>query len=59
VYGAVLLSVINEPDFHLKGPERENWIRAKYIARAFVRIDALNVDADQYQGEKSIRDPMI
>jgi hypothetical protein len=33
------------------GPERDNWIRAKYIARAFVRIDALNVDETKYQGE--------
>ena len=33
-------------------PERENWIRAKYIARAFVRIDALNVDEKMQNGEK-------
>ena len=34
------------------GPERENWIRAKYIARAFVRIDALKVDNEILQGKK-------
>ena len=34
------------------GPERENWIRAKYIARAFVRIDALKVDNEKFQGKK-------
>ncbi len=32
------------------GSERENWIRAKYIARAFVRIDALKVDGEKCQG---------
>lgn len=29
------------------GPERENWIRAKYIAKAFVRINALALDSKQ------------
>lgn len=36
------------------GPERENWIRAKYIARAFVRIDALDVDKTEYQGKEHL-----
>lgn len=30
--------------------ERENWIRAKYIARAFVKVDVLNFESDKYRG---------
>jgi Arf-GAP/coiled-coil/ANK repeat/PH domain-containing protein len=30
--------------------ERENWIRAKYIARAFVKMDILNADWEKHKG---------
>ena len=52
IYEANVMEIIaKRATANSPGPARDNWIRAKYIARAFVRIDALEVDETKYKGD--------